>query len=167
MVINNIDIGFKTPEEKDMAILEKWYGMHDCLGYATGFKEFSHTMQKFKESADSSIINFMIYNNRNRAPIGFIYGYLRDVNMNIVLWISIYLIDPAYQSKGFGTHALTKLLNLVQSEYGVVACLASVSYENKQGLSFWKKAGFSHDPELEQLLRHFGTNQAAIMKKIL
>ena len=152
---------------KDMAILEKWYGMQDHLGFATGFKKFSDVMQKFKEPVDPSMLNFMIYNIKTKIPVGFINGYLRDVNRHSVLWISIFIIDQDYQNMGYGTHALYKLLDFVQSKYGTVACIAAVSTENKRGLSFWEKAGFSHDPELEQSLHLLGTSEAAIMKKIL
>jgi len=164
---NDIDIGLRRPEMKDMAILEKWYGMQDHLGFATGFKKFSDVMQKFKEPVDPSMLNFMIYNIKTKIPVGFINGYLRDVNRHSVLWISIFIIDPDYQNMGYGTHALYKLLDFVQSKYGTVACIAAVSTENKRGLSFWEKAGFSHDPELEQSLHLLGTSEAAIMKKIL
>ncbi|NLX64319.1 MAG: GNAT family N-acetyltransferase [Clostridiaceae bacterium] len=167
MIKHDIDIDLRVPEIKDMAILEKWYGMQDCLGYATGFKKFSDVMQKFKEPVDPSILNFMIYNNKTNIPVGFINGCLRDVNGHSVLWISIFIIDPDYQNMGYGTHALYKLLNFVQSKYGTVACIAAVSTENKKGLSFWEKAGFSHDPELERSLHHIGTSHAAIMRKIL
>ncbi len=168
MVISkDIDIVFKVPAKKDMEILEKWYGMHDCFGYATGFKNFSDIISKFKEPIDPSMLCFMIYNKKNKAPIGFIYGYIKDTSKNAVLWISIFIIDPAYQNMGYGTHALNRLLNFAQREYGIAACIVAVSYNNKQGLSFWEKVGFSHDPELEQSLHHFGTSQVAIMKKIL
>jgi RimJ/RimL family protein N-acetyltransferase len=168
MVINkDTDIVLKVPEEKDMEILEKWYGMHDYFGHATGFKNFSDISSKFKEPVDPSILSFMIYNIKTGIPIGFIYGYLKDASRNSVLWISIFIIDPAFQNKGYGTHALNKLLDLAKREYGIAACIVAVSYKNKQGLSFWEKVGFSHDPELEQSLHHFGTSQAAIMKRII
>jgi len=164
---SDIDIELRVPVIRDMAILEKWYGMQDCLGHATGFKKFSDVMQKFKEPVDPSMLNFMIYNIKTKIPVGFINGYLRDVNRHSVLWISIFIIDPDYQNMRYGTHALYKLLDFVQSKYGTVACIAAVSTENKRGLSFWEKAGFSHDPELEQSLHLLGASEAAIMKKIL
>jgi len=166
-ITNAIDIEFRVPENKDIAILEKWYDMQDSLGYATGFRKFSDVVQRFKEPVDPSMLSFMIYNNKTNIPLGFINGYLKDLDRRSVLWISIFIIDPGYQNMGYGTHALYKLLDYVQSNYGVVACIAAVSPENKKGLSFWEKAGFSHDPELEQSLHNIGTSQAAIMKKIL
>ena len=127
-VKSNIEIELRVPEMKDMAILEKWYGMHDSLGYATGFKKFSDVIQKFREPVDPSMLSFMIYNINIDidAPIGFINGYLRNVNKHSVLWISVFIIDPDYQNMGYGTYALYKLLNFVRSEYGTVACIAAV-----------------------------------------
>jgi RimJ/RimL family protein N-acetyltransferase len=109
----------------------------------------------------------MIYDRNNKDPIGFVYGYLKDIDKNAVLWISILIIEPAFQNRGFGTNAINKLLNLIQLEYGAVTCIVAVSYKNVQGLSFWEKVGFSHDPELEQSLHQFGTSQVAIMKRIV
>ncbi|NLB78088.1 MAG: hypothetical protein GX796_04360, partial [Clostridiaceae bacterium] len=55
MIINEgIGIVFREPDEKDMAIIEKWYGMPDYFGYATGFKNFSDIIQKLKISVESS-----------------------------------------------------------------------------------------------------------------
>lgn len=168
MIINEgIGIVFREPDEKDMAIIEKWYGMPDYFGYATGFKNFSDIIQKLKISVESSTLSFMIYDRNNKDPIGFVYGYLKDIDKNAVLWISILIIEPAFQNRGFGTNAINKLLNLIQLEYGAVTCIVAVSYKNVQGLSFWEKVGFSHDPELEQSLHQFGTSQVAIMKRIV
>ncbi len=168
MIINEgVEIVFREPDEKDMTILEKWYGMTDCFGYATGFKNFSDIIQKLKMPVKSSSLSFMIYNRNTEDPIGFIYGSIKDIEKNSVLWISILIIEPAFQNRGFGTNAINKLLNIIQLEYGTVTCIAAVSYKNGQGLSFWEKVGFSHDPELEQSLHQFGTSQVAIMKRIV
>lgn len=168
MIINNgIDIVFGKPEEKDMKTLERWYCMPDCFGYATGFKNFSETIRKLKEPDVAPTFNFMIYNGETKEPIGFIYGYIKNIDKNAVLWISTLLIEPAFQNRGFGSRAINKLLNLVKSEYGDLICIVAVSYKNEQGLSFWEKAGFSHDPELEQSLHQFGTSQVAILKKMI
>ncbi len=168
MIINNgIDIVLREPVEDDMEILKKWYGMHDCFGYATGYKSFSDIIQKLREPDEPYTLSFMVYNKKTKEPIGFIYGYVKDAGKNAILWISIFIIDPDYQNRGFGTHTLNKLLDFVQIEHGTFTCIVAVAHENDQGLSFWAKAGFSHAPELEQSLHQFGTSQVAIMKKII
>ena len=69
MIINEgIGIVFREPDEKDMAIIEKWYGMPDYFGYATGFKNFSDIIQKLKISVESSTLSFMIYDRNNKDP---------------------------------------------------------------------------------------------------
>lgn len=168
MIINDdIDIVFREPVENDMEILSKWYGMHDCFGYATGCKDFSEIIQKLRVPVEPYTLSFMVYNKKTKVPIGFIYGYIKGDKKNAVLWISIFIIDPDYQNRGFGTQTLNKLLKFVQSEYGTFTCIVAVAHKNDRGLSFWAKAGFSHDPELEQSLHQFGTSQVAIMKKII
>lgn len=167
IIDSNTDIVLKETEENDMAILGKWYGMQDCFGYATGFRKFSDIVHKIKEPVEPSTLSFMIYNEKTKTPIGFIYGYIRDANKNAVLWISILIIDPAYQNRGFGTNALNKLLEYIQLEHGTFTCIVAVSHKNRQGLSFWEKVGFSCVPELEQSLHQFGKSQVAIMKKTI
>lgn len=168
MITNNgIDVIFRKPEEKDMKFLERWYGMPDCFGYATGFKNFSEIIQILKEPVVSAPLSFMIYSRDIEEPIGFIYGYIKNTDKNDVLWISILLIEPAYQNRGFGSRAVNKLLKFARSEYGAVICIVAVSYKNEQGLSFWGKAGFLHDKKLEKSMHQFGTSQVAILKKII
>ncbi|MGI6122782.1 MAG: GNAT family N-acetyltransferase [Acetivibrionales bacterium] len=168
MIVNEgQNIVFKELEKKDMEILERWYGMSDCFGYATGFKNFSDIRKKLKQPIIPSSLSFMIYNGLIEKPIGFIYGYIKNLDMTVVLWINIFIIDPAFQNRGFGTNAINKLLDMVHEEYGAITCIVSVSQRNEKGLSFWRKVGFSHDPDLEQSLHQFGTSQVAIMKRIL
>lgn len=159
-------LAFKEPTQEDMAILEKWYGMTDCFGYATGFRDFSDIRQRLQNTGTENLI-FMIHNLKQKMPVGFIYSHIKNIERETVLWISILIIDPSYQNKGLGTLAINKLLNHAQLKYGARACFVAVSYKNKQGLSFWKKSGFSHSPGLEQSLHQFGTSQVAILNRTI
>jgi L-amino acid N-acyltransferase YncA len=109
----------------------------------------------------------MIHEPAQRAPAGFILGQVKKNSIETVLWVNILIIEPSRQNKGLGTLAIHKLLEYAKVKYGVRTCLAAVSYKNKQGLSFWEKAGFSHSPELEQSLQLHGTTQVAILMKTI
>jgi GNAT superfamily N-acetyltransferase len=167
MKINeDLCLAFKEPDNEDMMILERWYGMTDCFGYATGFKDFSDIRQRLRNIEPGRLI-FMIHNLKQRVPVGFVLGQVKKNSDEAVLWVNILIIEPSSQNKGLGTHAINKLLKYAQIKYGVRTCLVAVSYKNKQGLSFWEKVGFSRSPELERSLHQHGTSQVAILKRTI
>ncbi len=166
MDTDNFFLVFKELTQDDMAILERWYGMTDCFGYATGFKDFTDIRQRLINAGTESLI-FMIHNLKQKTPVGFVFSELKNIQKEPVLWVSILIIDPSYQNKGLGTLAINKLITHAQLKYGARACFVAVSYYNKQGLSFWEKAGFSHSTDLEQSLHQFGTSQVAILKRTI
>jgi len=157
---------FKELSDDDMALLEKWYGMTDCFGYATGFRDFSDIRQRLK-SAEPGRLAFMINCPDKKSPAGFVFGQVKMNNSEAVLWVYILIIEPSFQNKGLGTLTINNLLNYAKTKYGIRACLVSVSCRNRKGLSFWEKAGFSRSPSLEQHLQQYGTNEVAILKKII
>lgn len=162
----NFYLAFKEPVNEDMGVLEKWYGMTDCFGYATGFKDFSDIRERLRDTGTDRL-KFMIYDLKQEVSVGFVFGQVKKIDRETVLWINILIIDPAFQNKGLGTLAINKLLNHAQIKYGVRTCLVAVSYKNRQGLSFWEKVGFSHSPGLEKSLHQFGTPQVAILKRTI
>lgn len=166
MGADNFYLVFKEPLQEDMDILERWYGMTDCFGYATGFKDFSDIRQRLQNAEPDRLI-YMIHNLKQKEPIGFVFGQIKNIERETVLWISILIIEPSSQHKGLGTHAINKLLNHAKQKYGARSCFVAVSYKNKQGLSFWEKAGFFHSPWLEQSLHQFGTPEVAILKRTI
>lgn len=163
---DGIYLTLKELSDEDMAILEKWYGMTDCFGYATGFKDFSDIRQRLKNNEPGKLA-FMIHCMQQKSPVGFVYGQVRNNGSETVLWVYILIIEPSCQHKGLGTLAINSLISYARVKYGIQTCLVSVSCKNMQGLSFWEKAGFIRSPLLEQHLHQFGTTQVAIMKKTI
>lgn len=164
---NDYEPGFRGLTQNDLPLLEKWYGMTDDFGYATGFKGFSDIRLRLMEPNKSNRLASMISIGPDNRTIGFVYGEMKTVEMKNVFWIHILIIEPAYQSRGYGTRAVNKLLQYVHKHYGPITCIAAVSRKNVQGLSFWEKAGFSHSIGLEESLHQFGPSDVAILKKVI
>lgn len=156
------EISFRNIGAQDMPLLEKWYAMTDQLGYATGFKSLDEVREKIL--SDTMISLLIILDGRLTA--GFVCCELRNLNRRHVAWIHIMLVDPAFQNRGIGTEAVSKLLRFLAS-MGATAALASVSERNQRGLGFWKSLGFERSFSMEKILSTFGTSGVAIMKKAL
>ncbi len=142
---------FRELKQKDIALLEKWYKMTDCFGYATGFKSFS-AIKKILKNDISDKFAWMI--EAEEETIGFIFAEIFNLENKPVLWIYILIIEHNHQHRGYGSSAVKKLINEVKLKYGSMTCIASVSEKNEQGLSFWKKVGFRRSPALERALSH-------------
>ena len=166
MIIIDDCLAFKEPDCEDMATLEKWYGMTDCFGYATGFKDFSDIRQRL-ENTEPDRLSFMIHDLIHKTSVGFLLSQVKRNKNEAVLWVNILIIEPSRQNKGLGTLAISKLLDYAKVKYDVRTSLVAVSYRNRQGLSFWEKVGYFHSPELELSLHRHGSNQVAILMKTL
>ncbi|HBR01909.1 MAG TPA: hypothetical protein DD738_04800 [Ruminiclostridium sp.] len=156
---------FRKIAPSDAMLLERWYSMTDYFGYATGFKKFSEINQVLWNPQKQNKLVLMIDTGEDRKTIGFIYGEYKCVETQPVLWIHILIIEPAFQHKGYGTYAVQKLLHSTRIQYGPMTCFAAVSYKNQQGLSFWKKVGFTHSFDLEECLIQKGSSPVAVLKR--
>ena len=164
---NGIDLGinFRDITQKDHKLLEKWYGLTQYFGYATGFKDFSEILRIISQPDRPDRIIRLIGTEKNGRTIGFIYAEVKSREPKPILWIYILIIDPAFQKKGFGTKTVNKLLNSVKGQYGSLTCIAAVSDKNRKGLSFWQKAGFMRSSDMEKYLGHIGSPHVAILFK--
>ena len=158
-------INFRDITQKDFKLLEKWYGLTQYFGYATGFKDFSEILGIVLQPDRPDRIIRLIDMERDGKAIGFIYAEVKIREPKPILWIYILIIEPDFQKKGFGTRAVNKLLNSVKSQYGSLICIAAVSDKNRKGLSFWQKAGFMRSSDMEKYLGHIGSPHVAILFK--
>lgn len=165
MVTNKQGLNFRGLIPMDIALLEKWYSMTDCFGYATGFKNFAEIKQRLLEPSCGDFITAMIDLEDLQKTVGFIHGELKTTELQKVLWIYTLIIEPAYQSKGYGTQAVNTLLQWAREKYGSLTCVVSVSEKNPRGLSFWMKTGFIRSSGLECFLSQFGSSGVAILHK--
>lgn len=160
---NEARLRFRIMTQSDMFLIEKWYGMTDQFGYATGFKSFSYLQQKLLLPMEVHRFTLMI--NLGDTTIGFVFGEIKYIEKKTVLWIHILIIEPAFQHKGFGTCAVNKLLNFIRLRHGPFTCIVAVSNNNKQGLSFWENTGFLRSTGMEKSLHQIGSSQVAILKR--
>lgn len=160
-------IVFRGLVQKDIALLEKWYGMKDQFGYATGFKNFLEIKQKLLEPIKPDALISMIDIAEDNKTIGFIYGEFKKTGSKTILWIHILIVEPAYQRRGLGTSAVNKLLQDVKLYHRPLTCIAAVSEKNIPGLSFWSKVGFTRSESMEESLYQLGTSNVAIFQKAI
>lgn len=161
------EIALRKVIPPDSAILEKWYGMTEEFGYATGFKSFEDIRNRIECPSSPYEISSMVMLSGREKAVGFILGELKNLDRNKVFWIHIIIVDPDFQSCGLGTCVVNKILNYARHRYGASASLVSVSEKNKQGLSFFEKLGFIRCRSLENSLSTFGTTGVAIMKRMI
>lgn len=158
-------LGFRTLAQKDLVLLERWYGMTDSFGYATGFKNFTEIRQILLEPIKPNRFISMLDIGEDKRTIGFIYGEIKIIETKSVLWIYTLIIEPSIQHKGVGTCAINKFLQFIKIKYGPLTCFVSVLDKNTQGLSFWENAGFSHSSVMEEPLNQIKSSRVAILKR--
>ena len=86
---------------------------------------------------------FAIY--ANNQMIGFVSMYVGEENYQIIN----FLIDDAYQRKGFGTAAARVCIQFLQSNFRATRVSVPVELENKAAQGFWSKLGFSFSDSIE------------------
>jgi RimJ/RimL family protein N-acetyltransferase len=166
MITNKQGLSFRGLMPADIALLEKWYSMTDCFGYATGFKNFAEIRQRLIAPSRGHILISMI-DTEDGKTIGFVYGEIKAAESKKVLWIYTLIIEPAHQNRGYGTQAVNILLQWARAKYGPLTCVVSVSEKNPRGLAFWEKTGFVRSLGLEGSLSQIGSSGVAILQKNL
>ena len=86
---------------------------------------------------------FAIYN--DEAMIGFVSMYIGEG----LCQITNFMIDVAYQGRGFGTSAARICIDFLKWKYGVERISAPVNIDNIKALKFWEKMGFSMSETIE------------------
>lgn len=163
----NLDIVFKRPAQKDMGFLKRWYSMTDCLGLATGYKDFSEVESIVQLHKESNSLVFMIYEGKSDFPLGFIYAHMNNMDGKLVFWIKTLIVEPLYQNLGYGTTAIKKFFDYTKEKHQSIIFIVTVSNKNTRGLSFWKKLGFSHYPEFEESLHGEEASRVFVLKRII
>lgn len=86
---------------------------------------------------------FAIYN--DEVMIGFVSMYIGENNYQIIN----FLIDDAYQNKGFGTKAAILCIEYLKNEYSAKRISVPVEERHIQAQKFWKKLGFCFSDSVE------------------
>lgn len=87
---------------------------------------------------------FAIYD--NDRIIGFVSMYVGEKNYQIIN----FLIDDAFQRKGFGTAAAKLCINFLKEKYNADRISVPVYLENRIAQKFWGKLGFVSSNNIEE-----------------
>lgn len=86
---------------------------------------------------------FAIY--KKDKMIGFVSMYVGEENYQIIN----FLIDDAYQQKGFGTEAAKACIDFLRDKYGARKISVPVKTDHVVAQKFWKKLGFDFSNNIE------------------
>lgn len=86
---------------------------------------------------------FAIYN--DEIMIGFVSMYVGENNYQIIN----FLIDDAYQKKGFGTEAAKSCISFLKNEYNAKRISVPVEERHIVAQKFWRKLGFDFSDSVE------------------
>ena len=86
---------------------------------------------------------FAIYN--DETIVGFVSMYVGGENYQIIN----FLIDDAYQKRGFGTEAAKICIAFLKNKYAATRISAPVEIKNTTAQMFWEKLGFSFSDSIE------------------
>ena len=81
--------------------------------------------------------------------------------------LTIIIPDPEMQHKGFGTEAVSLMLDMAFKEYGMHRVSIGVVGLNKEALAFYKKIGFRQEGVQEDGYYYNGEYSDFIMMRIL
>jgi RimJ/RimL family protein N-acetyltransferase len=76
-------------------------------------------------------------------PGGNLAGLVMGTLQNETMWIRIFIIIPRYRRKGIGSRAAGLVFRCGKEVYGASEAMLSVAGENRAGLRFWSKLGFT------------------------
>ncbi|NLK21475.1 MAG: GNAT family N-acetyltransferase, partial [Epulopiscium sp.] len=74
--------------------------------------------------------------------IGCIKGNLYDYKKS-VLWINAIMINRKYCRRGYGLELVEEIINFYTKEHNIQWIYVSVAQNNKIGMQFWEKLGFT------------------------
>jgi ribosomal protein S18 acetylase RimI-like enzyme len=164
--LSNERIKLKNVEFSQLPKLLSWYNRMEDYGYATGMAS-SVTLDELGK------IFLNAYNNEEEIFAGIHSNYSGDMLGLIrgriafdVFWIYVMITDRDYQAMGYGTSALSMLLEHLKSNAGVREVLLAVAEENPKGKAFWLKNGFTEVGKTEsEIILNGRECTAVIMRK--
>jgi len=129
----------------DLYHVFRWYNLSDEFKFATGietkvtFKTLSTMYMEIVEKKDEFFAG--IYIERGSKIIGLLKGRF-SLGKNNVLWLSVLIIDPAFQNMGYGSKCVNLLLKDLKIRMNINTVFVAVVEENVKGKAFWVKQGF-------------------------
>ncbi|MER0122828.1 GNAT family N-acetyltransferase [Streptococcus sp. ZJ93] len=135
-------IKFKTIDEENFQV---------CIDLTGGIEQ---EQNEFVDSVLYSLAEAWVYRDSMEAfaiyqeeqIIGFVSMYVREENPQIIN----FLIDVAFQDRGYGTQAASRCIEYLQETYQVKRISLPVHNQNEKAKRFWTKQGFSLSDTVEK-----------------
>lgn len=84
------------------------------------------------------------------VPVGFaMYGFFQEYRPEGRLWLDRLFIDMRYQGRGYGSAALSGLIERLEKEYGLSEIYLSVVEGNPTAAKLYQKFGFQFNGETD------------------
>jgi RimJ/RimL family protein N-acetyltransferase len=142
--INGERIYLSPMNKDDVEIYTKWLNTYDVsgnLGMYTQTISLS-SEQKYLESLASGEQNFAIVTYDGDTLIGNI-GFNEIDNISRRASVGLFIGEPENRGKGYGTEALSLILNYGFRELNYRNIMLRVHSDNEQGIDCYKKVGFN------------------------
>jgi RimJ/RimL family protein N-acetyltransferase len=147
-------IYFKNICRNDLQILLKWYNQTKNFKFATGFDKAITERELFRKYREVLICRSEfftgIYKKETDELIGVIKGGINNRQKDSV-WINSIMINVPFQNRGFGTRAVTLMINYLKSNFYIEKAYISVVDSNIGAKRFWNRLGFI---ELRKMNNH-------------
>lgn len=163
------DIYLKNINPANYKIILDWYNTED-FKYATGIEgtvtlhQLAVLYTKILHTPDHFFAGIF-------AVTGEIIGILKGqikYGRDCVLWINTVIVDPDFQSKGYGSKAVKLFMDYTKKKSNISRVYLAVAECNVVGCRFWSKLGFKRYGRIEECIRLRGEVQnAIIMHKIV
>ncbi|MBF0714475.1 GNAT family N-acetyltransferase [Gemella sp. GH3] len=120
----------------------------DCLSLRTSVKNKNYVDEVVYSFAEAWL-DYEYYNlfaiNLNDKVIGFVSMYTEEDHYQIIN----FLIDDAFQNKGYGKVAAKLCIDYLAYELNATQISLPVYKDNEQALYFWQKLGFYISENIE------------------
>ncbi len=161
----NSKVQIKNITVNELPVILKWYNNSLEFKYATGIDKpvsYKFLYLKLIETAISSEDFFagIFLNNGSCKIVGIIKGCFKEKNK---LWINSIVLEPEYRNMGYGTEAIKLLFARLKNIKGICHAYLSVMEENKRGIDFWKKNGFTVFRKYKKSFNFEGSRVGAVI----
>ena len=166
--IRGENVILREQREEDAEFFAYWFNQPDIM-FRCGFTETTDTEKEkeyinvYHRSEDSA---WFTITDKEGNIIGET-GLLRMFPEWHQTDLTIIIPDPAVRNRGFGTEAISLMLDMAFSEYAMHRVSVGVVGLNTDALAFYKKIGFRQEGILEEGSYYGGEYSDFVMMRIL
>jgi RimJ/RimL family protein N-acetyltransferase len=143
-------VNLRLVEKEDAVKLAEWISSPDFLGEYNGLAQMTKTeVEKMLESPDGSRLYFV--EKKDGSKVGFIVNFhVSHAGAGVKLNEIGYSLAPAERGKGYGSEALSLLLDYMFLSIETVRIQATTDVRNKASQRILEKAGFRREGTLRR-----------------